>query len=53
MRRDPIVEEVRKHRQQRARRLGYDPEKIAKDVQDRERSGGWEVASPPPKRIEA
>ena len=49
MRRDPIVEEVRQHREQRARRFGYDPEKIAEDVRKREKTGDWEVVSPPPK----
>jgi hypothetical protein len=51
--RDPIVEEVRKHRQERAARFGYDIRAIFEDAKKREKEGGREVVSRPAKRVEA
>ena len=53
MRNDPIVEEVRRHRQRRAAQFGYDIRAIAEDAKKRERQGGREVLSPPLKQSSA
>lgn len=45
MRNDPIVEEVRKFREQRAARFGYDLRAIARDVKKREKEGGRKIVS--------
>ena len=42
---DPIVEEVRKHRQERAARFGFDIKAIFEDAKKREREGGRKVIS--------
>ena len=42
---DPIVREVREHRQQRAQRLGYNIRAIAEDARKREQEGGRKVVS--------
>ena len=47
MRRDPIVEEVRKHRQARAAKFNYDIRAIGKDAQKRERKLGRKLYTPP------
>lgn len=49
---DPIVEEVRKIREEHAASLGYDLEKIFKDLKKREEKSGRKVVSLPPKRLE-
>ena len=38
MYKDPIVEEVRRHREARAARFGYDIEAMARDARKRERT---------------
>jgi len=43
--RDPIVEEVRKHRDARAARLGYDIRAIFEDAKKREGEGGRKVVN--------
>ncbi|HSG41217.1 MAG TPA: hypothetical protein VLE27_16375 [Thermoanaerobaculia bacterium] len=48
---DPIVEEVRKVREEHAARFDYDLEKIFKDLKERESKSGHKVVSLPPKRI--
>jgi hypothetical protein len=47
---DPIVEEVRKIREEHAARFGYDLKKIFEDLKEQERKSGREVVSLPPKR---
>lgn len=47
---DPIVEEVRKIREEHATRFDYDLEKIFQDLKEQERKGGREVVSYPPRR---
>ncbi len=48
---DPIVEEVRKHREQYAAKFNYDLAAICKDLRDRQETCGREVVSRPAKRI--
>ena len=47
---DPIVEEIRKVRDDHAAKFGYDLDAIVKDIQEQERESDREFASPPPKR---
>jgi len=47
---DPIVEEVRKIREEHAARFDYDLERIFQDLKEQERQSGREVISLPPKR---
>jgi hypothetical protein len=46
---DPIVAEVRKHREERAAKFGYDLRAIAEDLRRRERESGAKIV-PPPRR---
>ncbi len=48
---DPIVEEVRKARDDYARRFGYDLDAICRDLKEKQRRGGREVVSFPPKPV--
>ncbi len=48
---DPIVEEVRKIRQEHAARFGYDLQAILNDLKATEKLGGRKVVSLPPKRL--
>jgi hypothetical protein len=50
MQTDPIVEEIRKVRELRAARFGYDVRLIVKDAQVRDASGDWEVVHLQPRR---
>ncbi len=50
---DPVVEEIRKYRDQYAARFNYDLAAICKDLREREATCGREVVSRPPKRIPA
>ncbi len=43
MRRDPIVEEVRKYREQNAAKFGFDVRKIAEDALKRQATSGHRV----------
>jgi hypothetical protein len=45
VRKDPIVEEVRQSRDQRAAKFGYDIRAIAADARQRERQGNRKVVS--------
>jgi hypothetical protein len=45
MREDPIVSEVRRFRDERAAKFGYDLRAIAEDARKRERQGGRQVVS--------
>jgi hypothetical protein len=47
---DPIVAEVRKARDEYARRFNYDLDAICKDLQQRQSQSGRNVVSFPPKR---
>ena len=47
---DPIVAEVRKARDEYARRFNYDLDAICKDLQERQAQSGRKVVSFPPKR---
>jgi hypothetical protein len=49
---DPIVEEVRKVREEHAAKFDYDLERIFKDIKEREGKGGHRVVSLPPKQLE-
>lgn len=42
---DPIIEEIRRHRQQLAKRFNYDLRAIAADARKRQRAGGKKVVS--------
>jgi hypothetical protein len=46
MREDPIVDEVRKYRDQRAAKFNYNLRAIAEDAKKRERQGGRPIVSP-------
>ena len=50
MQSDPIVAEIRKIRERRAARLGFDIRMIVKDVQQRDASGDREVVRLQPRR---
>ena len=47
---DPIVAEVRKARDEYARRFNYDLDAICNDLQQRQAQAGRKVVSFPPKR---
>ena len=47
---DPIVEEVRKARDEYAKRFNYDLDAICRDLQEKQRLGQRRVVSLPPKR---
>ena len=48
---DPIVEEIRKYREQYAAKFNYDLAAICKDLRERQATCGRKVVSRPPKRI--
>ena len=47
---DPIVEEVRKARDDYAKRFNYDLDAICRDLQEKQKRGKRKVVSLPPKR---
>ncbi len=49
--RDPIVEEIRKVRQEHAARFNYDLDAIAADFKSRENEGPYKVVLLPPHRL--
>ena len=51
MSRDPIVEEVRRYRDEYAKRFGYDIEAICRDAKQRQEESGRKTVSFPPKRV--
>jgi len=51
MKDDPIVEEVRKYRQEHAARFHYDLAAIVRDIESREADHGAPLVKLPPKRI--
>ena len=48
---DPVVEEIRKYREQYAARFGYDLTAICRDLRERQGACGRQVVSRPPKRV--
>lgn len=48
---DPVVEEVRKHRQEHAKRYGFDLRRIADALRDTEKHFSHRVISPGPKFV--
>ena len=50
--RDPIVEEVRRHRQEYAARFRNDLKAICRDLREKQKKSGRRIVSLPPKRIE-
>ena len=50
--RDPIVHEVRKHRQKHAKSFNYDLDAIFEDFKEKERRSGRKVVTRPPRRPE-
>ena len=47
---DPIVEEVRRIRYERAAKFGFDMDAVAEDARTREKSSGRELLMPPRKQ---
>ncbi len=50
MRKDPIVEEVRKTREKHAAKFKYDLDAICRDLKEQERKGGRKLASLLPRK---
>jgi len=48
---DPIVEKVRKIREEHAARFGYDLKAIYDDLKEAEKRSGRKIVSFPPKRL--
>ena len=49
---DPIVEEVRRVREEYAARFNYDLDAIFRDIKEQEKKSGRKFVSFPPRRIE-
>ncbi len=49
--RDPIVEEVRKARDEYAKKFNYDLDAICRDLQEKQGKDGRKVVSFPPKTV--
>jgi hypothetical protein len=47
MKDDPIVDEVRRHRQARAAKFNYDIDAIAEDARQRQAKSGHKLIQPP------
>jgi len=50
--RDPIVEEVRRWRQEYAAKLNHDLQAICRDLRERQEKSARKVVSLPPKRVQ-
>lgn len=50
--RDPIVEEIRRYRQEYAARFNHDLKAICRDLRERQMQGGRKVVSLPSRRVE-
>lgn len=50
--RDPIVEEIRKIRDEHARKFDYDLHAICEDIRQRQGRSGHTVVSRPPRKVE-
>ena len=53
MRNDPIVDEIRRTRQEHADKFNGDLHAICEDLRRRERESGREYVSYPPRRVES
>ena len=49
---DPIVEEVRRHRQEYAARFNFNLKAICRDLREKQKMSGRKVVSLTPKRVE-
>jgi hypothetical protein len=49
--RDPIVEEVRRLRQQYAAQFNHDLKAICRDLRERQKRSGRKIVSLPPRRV--
>lgn len=49
---DPIVEEIRRYRQEYAARFNHDLKAICRDLRERQKKGGRKVVSLPPRPVE-
>jgi hypothetical protein len=49
--RDPIVEEVRRYREQYAARFNHDLKAICRDLRERQKRSGRKIVSLPPRRV--
>jgi hypothetical protein len=49
--RDPIVEEVRRYRQEYAAQFNHDLKEICRDLRHRQQKEGRKIVSLPPKRV--
>ena len=49
--RDPIVEEIRKIREEHAARFNYDVRAIGEDLMRRQHDSGHRIVSLPPRRV--
>ena len=49
--RDPIVEEIKKIREEHAASFDYDIDRIFADIREQQRASGKEYISLPPKRL--
>lgn len=52
MKDDPIVEEIRRYRQEHAARFNHDPDLIVEDLIAQQRASGRTYVTFPPRRIE-
>lgn len=50
---DPIVEEVRRRREQYAAQFNHDLKAICRDLRERQKRSGHRVVSLPPNRVDA
>jgi hypothetical protein len=50
---DPIVEEVRKRREEYAAKFNFDLKAICRDLRERQIAGNRHVVSLPPRRVES
>lgn len=48
---DPIVDEVRKYRQEYAAKFNYDLKAICRDLRERQKRSARQVVSRPPSRV--
>lgn len=50
---DPIVEEIRRIREEYAKRFNYNLDAIVRDIIEKQQKSGRKLVSLPPKRVEA
>jgi len=49
---DPIVEEIRRYRQDYAAQFNYDLKAICQDLRERQKKSGRKIVSLPPKHVQ-